>query len=229
MVNRMIDWEQINYDISKATRDYDDLNISKENPSKKLSGDMQNLRQKITGARDELYDKYNLDAVDKLGYDFDLRFGLKLYSILSEEVGFTNRTAANDDVWRYLSIKVVPDIVHSRWGKNEVRSLTSRRIWLKNLWWYVHLSWSGNSDVTYKLLENNTTDTVVQLVERPGIGYYTELYRELMKQYANIDDSSRNIFRRALKLNTALLPVTYPELMDGGIEAYIAYIFSKVQ
>ena len=26
MVNRMIDWEQINYDISKATKDYDDLN-----------------------------------------------------------------------------------------------------------------------------------------------------------------------------------------------------------
>lgn len=229
MVNRMIDWEQINYDISKATKDYDDLNISITNRYINLSGDMQNLRQKITGARDELYDKYNLDAVDKLGYDFDLRFGLMLYNILGEEVGFTNRTAANDDVWRYLSIKVVPDIVHSRWGKNEVRSLTSRRIWLKNLWWYVHLSWSGSLDATYKLLENNTTDTVVQLVERPGIGYYTELYRELMKQYANIDDSSRNVFRRALKLNTALLPVTYPELMDGGIEAYIAYIFSKVQ
>lgn len=229
MVNRMIDWEQINYDISKATKDYDDLNISITNLPINLSSDMQNLRQKITGARDELYDKYDLDAVDKLGYDFDLRFGLKLYNILSEEVGFTNRTATNDDVWRYLSIKVVPDIVHSRWGKNEVRSLTSRRIWLKNLWWYVHLSWAGNSDATYKLLENNTTDTIVQLVERPGIGYYTELYRELMRQYANIDDSSRNVFRRALKLNTALLPVTYPELMDGGIEAYIDYIFSKVQ
>lgn len=87
----------------------------------------------------------------------------------------------------------------------------------------------GSSEETFNLLKNNTTDTVVQLVERPGIGYYTDLYRELMKQYANINDSSRNIFRRALKLNTALLPVSYPELMDGGIPEYIKYIFSKVQ
>ncbi|HFI0914515.1 TPA: hypothetical protein ACGO1D_001600 [Streptococcus suis] len=225
----MIDWEQINYDISKATKDYEDLDFSLANPSNNLSNDMQQLREEFIEARDILYDTYHLDTVEKLGYDFDLLFGLKLYSILSREKGFTNRTAANDDVWRYLSIKVVPDIVHSRWGKNEIRTLTSRRIWLKNLWWYIHLSWAGDSIETYKILKDNTTDTVVQLVERPGIGYYTELYRELMKQYANISDTSRNVFRRALKLNTALLPVTYPELMDGGIPAYIRYIFSKVQ
>ncbi|HFI0190429.1 TPA: hypothetical protein ACGO2H_000967 [Streptococcus suis] len=224
----MIDWEQINYDISKATKDYDELSMDLSTPYN-LSNDMQELRMAFLEARDKLYDKYNLDSVEKLGYDFDLRFGLKVYSILSHKVGFTNRTASNDDVWRYLSIKIIPDIVHSRWGRNEVRTLTSRRIWLKNLWWYIHLSWAGNSEETFNLLKNNTTDTVVQLVERPGIGYYTDLYRELMKQYANINDSSRNIFRRALKLNTALLPVSYPELMDGGIPEYIEYVFSKVQ
>ncbi|HFH9921125.1 TPA: hypothetical protein ACGO9B_001491 [Streptococcus suis] len=228
MVTKMIDWEQINYDISKATKDYDELSMDLSTPYN-LSNDMQELRMAFLEARDKLYDKYNLDSVEKLGYDFDLRFGLKVYSILSHKVGFTNRTASNDDVWRYLSIKIIPDIVHSRWGRNEVRTLTSRRIWLKNLWWYIHLSWAGNSEETFNLLKNNTTDTVVQLVERPGIGYYTDLYRELMKQYANINDSSRNIFRRALKLNTALLPVSYPELMDGGIPEYIEYVFSKVQ
>ena len=229
MVNKMIDWEQITYDISKATKDYESLNDSISNPLDNLSNDMQQLRSEFIDARDEIYDNYNFDAVEKLGYDFDLLFGLKVYDILNKKIGFTNRTAANDAVWRYLSIKVIPDIVHSRWGRNEVRTLVSRRIWLKNLWWYIHLSWSGNSEDTYRLLKNNTTDTVVQLVERPGIGYYTDLYRELMKQYADIDDSSRNIFRRALKLNTALLPVSYPELIDGGIPAYISYIFSKVR
>lgn len=228
MVNKMIDWELINYDISKATKDYDELSMELSTPLN-LSNDMQELRDSFIEARDELYDKYNLDSEEKLGYDFDLRFGLKVYSILSREVGFTNRIASNDEVWRYLSIKIIPDIVHSRWGRKEVRTLTSRRIWLKNLWWYIHLSWAGSSEETFNLLKNNTTDTVVQLVERPGIGYYTDLYRELMKQYANINDSSRNIFRRALKLNTALLPVSYPELMDGGIPEYIKYIFSKVQ
>ncbi|HFI0259201.1 TPA: hypothetical protein ACGOU2_002079, partial [Streptococcus suis] len=161
----MIDWEQINYDISKATKDYDELSMDLSTPYN-LSNDMQELRMAFLEARDKLYDKYNLDSVEKLGYDFDLRFGLKVYSILSHKVGFTNRTASNDDVWRYLSIKIIPDIVHSRWGRNEVRTLTSRRIWLKNLWWYIHLSWAGNSEETFNLLKNNTTDTVVQLVER---------------------------------------------------------------
>ena len=38
----------------------------------------------------------------------------------------------NDDLWRYVSIKIIPDIVHSRWGFNEDHFFkTSRRIWLK--------------------------------------------------------------------------------------------------
>lgn len=224
-----IEWEQIDYEVSKATRDYNELGDTSSEDNFNVSEEMIQLRLSLIDARDELYDKYGLDSVDKLGYDFDLLFGLKVYKILNTEIGFTHRVASNDAIWRYLSIKVIPDIVHSRWGKNEVRTLTSRRIWLKNLWWYIHLSWAGSFEDTYQLLKENTTDTVVQLVERPGVGYYTELYREFMKQYANINDSSRNIFRRALKLNTALLPVTYPELMDGGIPAYVSYIFSKVR
>lgn len=229
MVIKLIDWEQINYEVSKATRDYDTIDNLLINISSTLSHDMLQLREAFIEARDELYDNYNFDAAEKLGYHFDLLFGLEVYRILNRGMGFTNRVATNDDVWRYLSVRVIPDIVHSRWGKNEARTLSSRRIWLKNLWWYIHLSWAGSLEDTYELLKNNTTDTVVQLVERPGLGYYTELYRELMKQYADIDDTSRNIFRRVLKLNTALLPVTYPELMDGGLPSYIAYIFSKVQ
>ena len=87
---------------------------------------------------------------------------------------------------------------------------TSRRIWLKTIWWYVHLSWQNNINETYNILINNTTDTILQLVERPGLGYNVELYRELMKQYNNYEDSSRNLFRTVLKLNTAQMLTTVP-------------------
>ncbi|MBK3720369.1 hypothetical protein F9789_2290 [Staphylococcus arlettae] len=79
------------------------------------------------------------------------------------------------------------------------------------------------------MLEKNTTDTILQLVERPGIGYNVEMYRELMKQYKGYDDSSRDLFRRVLKVNTARLLTTSPELIDGGIPQYVDDLFKAVK
>ena len=226
----MIHWEQINYDIAKATVEYNSLNnINPIAITTNLSSEFKHIRNLLIQARDDIFDEYHLDAAEKLGYTFDLLFAIKLYEILGTNNNFCNRVASDDDVWRFLSIRVIPDIVHSRWGMNEARYMTSRRIWLKNLWWYIHLSWNGDTERTYEILKNNTTDTVLQLVERPGVGYYVSLYREIMLQYSCINDPSRTLFRKVLKLNTALLPVTYPELISGGIKEYVSYLFRKVQ
>mgnify|MGYP004576045169 CR=1 FL=1 len=222
-----INWEQIVYDYSKATTDLEMLDFSRVESNMSLPNSFHNLREQLIEARDEIFDSKDFDKVEKLSYEFDLEFGLKLYEILNLGFDFTNRVASNDTIWRYLSIKVIPDIVHSRWGLNNVRYLTSRRIWLKNIWWYIHLSWAGSVRETYEILKDNNTDTVMQLVERPGLGYYTDLYREIMRQYASRGNKNRLLFRNVLKLNTALLPMTYPELMDGGIEQYVSYLFNK--
>ena len=58
------------------------------------------------------------------GYTFDLLFAIKLYEILGTNNTFCNRVASDDDIWRFLSIRVIPDIVHSRWGMNETRYIT---------------------------------------------------------------------------------------------------------
>lgn len=226
----MIHWEQINYDIAKATVEYNSLNnINPIAITTNLSSEFKHIRNLLIQARDDIFDEYHLDAAEKLGYTFDLLFAIKLYEILGTNNNFCNRVASDDAVWRFLSIRVIPDIVHSRWGMNETRYITSRRIWLKNIWWYIHLSWNGSSKRTYEILKNNTTDTIQQLVERPGVGYYVSLYREIMFQYSTINDPSRFLFRKVLKLNTALLPVTYPELIPGGITEYVRYLFRKVQ
>lgn len=226
----MINWDSIRYDIGAATRDFDKLEVKATsiepiNPRPELN----EVRNKFIEARDELFEKYGFDSIDKLDYQFDLLFGLKVYQILTKEIGFTERVAANDDIWRYLSVCVVPDIVHSRWKLNADRFYkTSRRIWLKSIWWYINLSWTGTRRGTYDILKDNTTDTILQLVERPGVGYYTDMYRVLMLQYAQYDDSSRNLFRRVLKLNTARLLTTSPELVSGGIDAYVADLFTTI-
>lgn len=227
----VINWENINYDLNNAKRDFDKIQVlSKEIAPIDVPNEFKELRQKLLKARDDIFKEYQLDGVEKLDYKFDLLFGIRLFEILNENIKFYNRDAMNDDLWRYLSIKVIPDIVHSRWGFNEDHYFkTSRRIWLKTIWWYINLSWTGNIERTYRLLENNTTDTILQLVERPGIGYNVEMYRELMKQYNSYSDSSRQLFRRVLKLNTARLLTTSPELVDGGIPQYVEDLFKAVR
>lgn len=227
----MINWNNIRYDINAAKRDFDNLEIETETVSPiQPREEFRDIRQSLIAARDEIFEENGLDAANKLDYQFDLKFGLKVYQILNESIGFTNRVATSDDVWRYLSICVIPDIVHSRWSLNESHFYKeSRRIWLKTIWWYINLSWHENEEKTFELLKDNTTDTILQLVERPGIGYYIDMYREIMLQYSNYEDSSRNLFRRVLKLNTARILTTSPELVEGGIPAYVKDLFDSVE
>lgn len=223
----MIHWHNIRYDINNATHDFGQLDVQADaivpiNPR----AEFEHIREQLIVARDEIFEENNLDGANKLDYQFDLLFGLRAYEILNEQIGFTNRVATNDDVWRYLSIHVVPDIVHSRWSLNADHFYkASRRIWLKTIWWYIHLGWRGNREDTYEILKDNTTDTILQLVERPGIGYYVPMYREILLQYAAIEDTSRELFRRVLKLNTARLVTTSPELVKGGIPVYVKELF----
>lgn len=226
----MINWESIRYDVGRAEMDFEKLEIlSSSIVPISPREDFKEIRNQLIEIRDYIFEKYEYDNANKLDYKFDLLFGLKMYQVLNENVGFTNRVATNDDIWRYLSICVIPDIVHSRWELNEERFYKSpRRIWLKALWWYIHLSWRGNEEETYNILKDNTTDTVVQLVERPGVGYHVEMYREIMYQYSFIQDSSREVFRRLLKLNTATILTTTPELVEGGIKKYVQDLYNAV-
>jgi hypothetical protein len=169
--------------------------------------------------------------IQNAGYEFDLSFGIKLFEILTQYNHMSIRTASDDGVWRYLSIHVVPDIVLLRWGMNPGRFWKEpRRIWLKTLWWYIYLSWQGDSETTRKVLENNTTDEIVQLVERSGLfGYRIELCRKIMSHYGELEADqkkrSSQIFRRVMKLNTARLKVMEPALLIGGEKEYVEGLF----
>lgn len=227
----MIIWDEITYSLEKARQDFDNLTIDKLKEVKVASKYMD-LRNSLISARDKVFDENSFDTSEKLGYDFDLTFGLEIYDILISQYGFKIRNAANDELWRFLQLEVIPDIVFSRWELNPERFYkTNRRIWLKTLWWYIHLSWNIDKENTYELLKNNTTDTIMQLVERPGLGYNIELYREIMKRYGQLDDAtneSRMLFRRVLIMNTARYTVISPELFEGGIQAYVNRIFKDV-
>jgi hypothetical protein len=87
------------------------------------------------------YQNLRKDLVELAGtvaqsYEYDLNFGIKLYEYFSKIDGFNESIASDYDFWRYLSIKVVPDIVEKRHGLVPSYYYEKNvRIYLSTLWW----------------------------------------------------------------------------------------------
>lgn len=52
---------------------------------------------------------------NKINYSLDLQVGLKLFECLNPQTGFDIIKASDDDIWRYITIKVMPDITFIRY------------------------------------------------------------------------------------------------------------------
>lgn len=191
-----------------------------------LSPEYENLKEKLNKVHNEIF-------VPNPGIKYDLSMAFALYEILNDIPNFTLREASKDDFWTYMSIQVVPTIVGARWGSdNRVRFyLQPNRTYLKSLYWYIHLSWQGDRESTDEILSKSTTDTLVQLVERPAKGFDTALTREIMKQhyirFATFSNSG-NTFRKLMKLNTAYLKTIEPHFFEGGVIGYVNWLYSEV-
>ena len=190
--------------------------------------------------REELVECFK-DALEesggKINYTLDLRVGIKIYELLNPNSGFTNVQANDDDIWRYISVCVMPDITYLRYPKPEQGSIRinqkrfyshTRRIWLKTLWWYVHLGWQGDSEKTFKVLKNNGTNIISHFIERPGKGYRTKLFRSMMYVYSTLPIQKDTIFRSAAKMNLAKCITVEPGLTPGGEEAYTEELFKEI-
>lgn len=168
-------------------------------------------------------------------YRFDFLFGKNLYREFNLRFNITESKAADDNFWIILSVKIIPDIVFWRWGVNAHDRFyrNNRRIWLKALWWYWHLSWQGDEFSTQKILQKNSTDEIVQLVERSGqFGYRIKLYRTIMQHYGqhceSFESGDAKLFRKVMKLNTARLAVVEPALYEGEEEGYVTELFNSL-
>ena len=165
------------------------LELEKQKMLPKVDEDYMIMRQNLQKYEEQVRDEAENES--KKEYYIDVHFGLYLYEYLLKQPGFNIRVAANDDFWRYLSLKVVPNLVANRWGKDNESHYWSKpaRIWLRCIWWYIHLSWQGDIDSTAKVLDSPcfTTDTILNLEERTGRkGTYVEVYRKIMKKYSEL-------------------------------------------
>lgn len=196
------------------------------------------IRNEFKKTYNEVKEKYSRD------YDIDIHFGIYLYNYFENITSFNMRTASDDGFWRYLSLKVVPDLVTDRWGKNNEAHFWKRgsKIWLRTLWWYVHLSWQGNEQKTIDVIGSYgfSTDTILNLIDRSGKGYYIGVYRYIMYFHsrvpkAKLDEFNRktvtkadSLFRVIMKLNTARVKVIEPTLYLGGEREYVQSLFNDM-
>lgn len=198
------------------------VNISKNEKDLDFRNEMLKANEKIK----QINETENLSS-----YQQDLLFGLELFKSLDNIYGVSEREASQDAKWRHLSLNVIPDLVHNRWGFNESRFYQhSSRMYLKSMWWYIYLSWQGSEKKTFDTLKKHTTDEVSQIVDRAGSkGYRVDLYRELMKYYGDIEIKGNykknELFRKVMKLNTARVKIIEPALYQGGTKQYVKELF----
>ncbi len=193
------------------------------------SPDYEELREMVIS----VYNSYK----DKNDYEIDLNIGLCIYEYLNPAKGFSIVMANDDDIWRYISCKVFPDITYARYPKpaqgdirlNKKRFyLHTRRIWLKTLWWYVFLSWQGDSIKTREILEKFGTDTISDLIERTGQGYRLMLYRQLMNEYSRVENRKTYLFNNIQKQNLVNCRTVEPALADGAEQGYVKALFKQL-
>lgn len=183
--------------------------------------------------RDKIFAEYS-KCKNKGGYEIDLRVGLALYELLLKDEYKLNPIYANDDdIWRYLSVRVFLDITYLRMPKSDRFGVYfshdrvykhTKRIWIKQLWWWIHLGWQGDVESTYEVLKNYGSGCISQVLERAGKGYRVDIIRTLLKKTAERRLYSKNLqneFMALMMLYYAKTFVIEPTLVDGGIDAFL--------
>jgi hypothetical protein len=183
----------------------------------------------------EMFDRSKTNAgKDARSYEADVYFATELYAYFKAKAWFNERLACDDGFWRYISLKVIPDLVGERWGNEQADHYYAKpsRIWPKSLWWYFHLSLKDYSvDETKQLLlsEHFSTDTILNLVERTGrYGTNLGVYRTIMSKYGALEDVPEKSFRKVMILNTAKSIVLEPTFFEGGVGGYVDSIFQEL-
>lgn len=215
-------WAQLN--LSAAKRRFEELSVKNNFSPVELTEEYQVLRDKILNVISPFV------ATENQKSEYDIEVGLTLYRVL-KELEFDVRNASNDGVWRHISLNVFPDIVEQRWpNRVEARFWRHRsRIWLRAVWWLVHLAWQGNEEKTRKALTGISTDMVVQIIERPGRhGFRVDLARALFRE-RSLHSGSQNEFRALMKLNTARVVVVEPAFFEGGVRGYASDLYTAIK
>ena len=212
-------------DAATLFNQYVDAGFVPANLDNSLNGDYKKLRNDLLKIESEL--------TQQESYKKDLSLALKLYEYFNNCEWFSETLAGNYGFWRFISLRVVPDLVYRRCGLNAPYFYEkTTRMYVPKLWWYIHMSYQGSLASTEKVLLSLNTDYIMQLVERTGrCGFFLEISREIMRQFSKIPSSvankkvnGSNLFRRVLIQNTAKMD-NYNLVVENDAQKYVEDLF----
>ena len=221
-------------------RQYDQMGSVVPAVYERLNGEYIELRERICKVFSKIDERRMRDKLPG-SYAADLFCGLALHEFL-DSLGFGIWQAADDNVWRFIAVMVIPDVVHKRLGgwiakKDAFCGIDrSSRFWVRNIWWYIYLSLvvkDGRNDYkeTENILSKNDTDILAGVVDHPGRGFRVDLFRRMMSKFdafckkGKLMHSREDVFRYMIKEYQIRTAVVDPDL--EGVDAFLDEIFNK--
>lgn len=165
---------------------------------------------------------------------FDRKLGLKLL----EWLDITPSIAADNGMWAYMNIILIPELIKTRWGyteKGEPRRINheryydTNRAYLKKLWFTAYLI---NNKELYKKLKQDEIDVWYDKSFNRGLdNYIHQIYTSF---YNNVDlykisSDLNDLYRQFLKLvNRKLAYINYYALDEDSINNLLNECFKSV-
>ena len=170
-------------------------------------------------------------------YDFDLRFAIMIHEYFSAKnfEEFNEAIASNYGFWRFICLKVIPDIINERHGYvKEYFYDKNVRLYISTLWWYIEMCYQGNYEQTYQCLKKKSTDYILQIVERPGRdGMFLDVSRLIVYYLSKLPDeivnkkyNNQTLLRRIAIQNTAKNS-NYNLIFENKADEYVKGLFSS--
>ena len=137
------------------------------------AGELQDIRNGIVKVATSC-------GLGKKGPRKTARFDSDISTLLAEEPILASGEALRDDVWTFIGVAMVPDVVHWRFGTARERYFGGVRNTFQRLWMRAKsLDRGPDASKRWNLLHELTEDALVQITERPSIGADPILSREI--------------------------------------------------
>lgn len=165
---------------------------------------------------------------------FDRKLGLKLLAWLD----ITPSIAADNGMWAFMNIILIPELIQIRWGyteKGELRKINheryydTNRAYLKKLWFTAYLI---NDEELYMKLKQDEIDVWYDKSFNRGLdNYIQQIYKNF---YANVEKFKVNIelgdlYRKFLKLlNRKLAYINYYSLDEESLKYLLNDCFKTI-
>jgi len=175
-------------------------------------------------------------------HEFDKQCSIALY----ENMYLHPSEASRIEIWIYIALILLPDIVRWRFPSSSGTTSTERfigssrglrRNMFGRLWWRSHLfHLPEHKDDPYILLSALTEDEIVQITERPSLAGSPELAKLVARAFlikwrdadrAKLDIERRALMRDGIKRMSRLLSFTMLDLLDREqAKSVIMQVFS---